>query len=60
MLDNLNAAGAKYATKEKLKYDYVEKEATRWREMARVLKEEKFLSRLMIGHIGANSIFNSI
>ena len=48
MLDNLNAAGAKYATKEKLKYDYVEKEATRWREMARVLKKEKLLRRLMM------------
>ena len=41
VLDNLNAAAAKYATKEKLKYDYVEKEATRWREMARVIKKEK-------------------
>ena len=43
VLDNLNAAGAKYATKEKLKYDYVEKEATRWREMARVLKKKEKL-----------------
>ena len=56
-LCNLHAAGAKSATKEKLDYSNVEQQTSKWREMATLLGKKALLSRLMIGDVGANSIF---
>ena len=56
-LDNLHAAGAKYATKKRLDYSYIEEQTEQWREMARVVGRDDLMKRLLIGDLGANSIF---
>ena len=57
-LCNLHAAGAWHASREKLKFDHVEKLTALWRQMATVLDKKELLSRLVIGDLGANSILS--
>ena len=56
-LSNLCAAGAFHATKSKLNINHVIQLTKKWREMAIGMGDDDLVSRLMVGDLGANSIF---
>ena len=56
-IDNLHAAGAFHASKEKLKAEHVNKQTQQWREMALVVEDDGLASRLQIQDLGASSSF---
>ena len=56
-IENVYAAGAFHASKSKLNSERVMKLTNNWRDIAVYIRDNALVNRLMIGDLGANSLF---